>query len=148
MSFLRNETEHLRLLWTLPPRSWGSIILCLAALPGVVLVYFHNPAETDIFPPCILYSLTNVQCPGCGALRAFHYLMHGNLSIAFGYHPGVVVSLPFVVCAMLLALSFHVSGRRLPTAYAHPAMIWGLLLTITILGVLRNIPVHPLALSI
>ena len=46
--------------------------------------------------------MTGLSCPGCGAQRATHELLHLNLKSAFAYNPLLVVSLPYALAGLLL----------------------------------------------
>lgn len=58
----------------------GALVL-LAALS------VFDPAETALFPPCLIRLYTGVSCPGCGATRAFHALLHLRLEEAWRLNP-------------------------------------------------------------
>jgi hypothetical protein len=68
-------------------------ILCLAAL---VVLYLGHPSEYSCMPRCPFYLLTGMYCPGCGALRAIHYFLHGNISASVRHHPFLLPLLAFV----------------------------------------------------
>ena len=72
------------------------IFLGVALLLGVALVplYFFNPIEHGFYPKCMLHSLTGLDCPGCGGLRAVHQLLHGHLVRAFQFNPLFICLLP------------------------------------------------------
>ena len=42
------------------------------------------------FLPCPFHWLTNLYCPGCGAQRAMHDLLHGRFGEAFGHNAALV----------------------------------------------------------
>jgi len=48
-----------------------------------------------------LHALTGLDCPTCGALRATHLLLHGQLRAAFAMNPFLFFAVP---CLALLAL--------------------------------------------
>jgi hypothetical protein len=81
-----------------PPRSapswWAAGILGLSALGAIVLLYFFDPATTDFYPACPLHSLTGLDCPACGGLRAAHLLLHGQVRAAFRLNPFLFFALP------------------------------------------------------
>ena len=131
------------LIQVLPFWRWRFVLLGLAALPCLALVYARNPEEQGIYPPCIFYALTGLHCPGCGTLRAVHQLLHGDLIAAFGYNPYTMLALPIIGYAFLSALLLSTYGKRLPTVFVHPALIWGLLVAVLSFWVLRNVPVYP-----
>lgn len=68
-----------------------------------LIYYFYHPAHYQLFPKCIFKSVTGLSCPGCGAQRATHELLHLNIKTAFGYNALLVISLPYI----LLGLLFH-----------------------------------------
>ena len=108
------------------------------------LLYFRNPEEGGLYPPCLFYALTGLHCPGCGTLRGLHQLLNGNLLAAFGYNPYTMLALPVLGYAYLAALLLTVAGKRLPTVFLPPALIWGLLAAVLAFWALRNVPVYPL----
>ncbi len=126
------------LLWR-----WRYVGLGLALLPCLALVYVRNPAEPGLYPPCVFYALTGLHCPGCGTLRCLHQLLHGNLITAVGYNPLTLLVLPVMGYAFLAALLDTVWGKRLPTVFLKPALIWGLLVVVITFWGLRNLPVYP-----
>ena len=137
------EPNRVHSLPTLPIWRWRYVVLALAALPCLALVYARNPEEPGFFPPCLFYTLTGLYCPGCGILRGLHQLLHGNLVGALGYNPLAMLALPVVGYAFLWALLSTTWGKRLPTAYVHPALIWSLLVSVVAFWVLRNLPIYP-----
>lgn len=70
-------------------------------------------------------------------------MLHGNLIAAFGYNPYSMLALPFIAYAFLSALLLTTWGKRLPTVFVHPGLIWGLLMAVIAFWVLRNVPVYP-----
>jgi hypothetical protein len=115
-------------------------ILIMALAGGVlaaalVLLYTCNPETAKIYPPCLLHALTGLYCPGCGALRAMHHLLHGDIVGALRKNPLLVLSIP-AIAFLLLRPSWQYKVWV-------PWLVLGIFLTY---GVLRNIPVWPLAL--
>lgn len=121
-------------------------VLLAVAAAGSVLVYLVEPANSPFYPRCLFHEITGYYCPGCGALRALHEILHGNLTAAFGLNPLFVVALPFLgylfVSQMLRDLGFDKRrGGALPAAAA-----WGALALVIVYWVLRNVPVYPFTL--
>jgi hypothetical protein len=54
---------------------------------GVILLLLFDPRTAGFFPPCPLYLLTGLQCPGCGTTRALHALVHGDVAAAVDLNP-------------------------------------------------------------
>ena len=130
-------------LAALPIWRWRFAVLALATLPCLALVYVRNPEEQGFYPPCLFYALTGLHCPGCGTLRGLNQLLHGNMLAAIGYNPFTMLALPVIGYAFLWALLSTTWGKRLPTVYVHPALMWGLLVSVVAFWVLRNLPVYP-----
>ena len=82
-------------------------LLALAAAAAAVALFLFDPANATFFPPCVFHSLTGFHCPGCGTLRAFHALAHGNVGTAFRFNPLAMLVLPFA------AIDYH--WARKPT---------------------------------
>ncbi len=105
------------------------------ALSGAVVLYAFDPATTGIYPRCPFLLTTGCYCPGCGALRAMHQLLRGNLLAAAGYNALLVAAIPAIV-AMLLVPRWSYSPRVTRVA----------LVLVVAFGVARNIPAWPFVL--
>jgi len=54
---------------------------------GAVLLLFVNPNQPgNLLPKCPFKLLTGLNCPGCGATRMVHALLHGDVVGAFHYN--------------------------------------------------------------
>lgn len=120
--------------------------VCLITAGGLYLLYARNPAVPGFFPPCPFLLLTGFYCPGCGALRTLHELMHFHFAHAFELNILVCVAvLPLgIYCARWL-LSFsgllHFPPHRIPkSAY------YSVLIVILSFWLLRNLPWYPVSL--
>jgi Protein of unknown function (DUF2752) len=132
-------------LAAMPPRSVCAGALGLTAAAATIL-YTFDPSKAGFYPTCPFFALTGLYCPGCGACRAVHALLHGHLTEAFGLNPLMLLSVPFLAYLFLPWVVFAVAGKRIP-AVSVPAL-WGWLALWTILAywVLRNVPYYPLDL--
>ena len=74
-------------------------ILGLAILAAATLLFLFDPARHAFYPRCPLHSLTGLECPTCGALRALHQLLHGNLRAAYALNPFLFLALPIIALA-------------------------------------------------
>ena len=72
-----------------------AVLALLGAVAGLVLFCF-DPRQYPFYPVCFFHKTTGLLCPGCGALRAMHQLLHGHLATAFRFNPVLVVSLPIL----------------------------------------------------
>ena len=61
--------------------------LLIAVITIAIAVYYAiNPEGVWWFPKCQLYRFTGLKCPICGAQRAIHQLLHGNVLAACQYN--------------------------------------------------------------
>ncbi len=118
----------------------------LVAVFAVVSVWRTDPAQGSIFPPCRFHELTGLQCPGCGATRATHQLLHGNVSRAFYFNALYVSLLPVLFGWGVVGVRhwwreqpMSDRGRRLNAIVGFTML--GLLLAF---WVVRNLPGWPL----
>lgn len=83
------------------PWAWWRWWLPLAALPVLAVLHQFNPAEHAFYPRCQFHTLTGLDCPGCGGLRATHALLHGDLAAAWRLNALFVLALPVAALALL-----------------------------------------------
>jgi len=113
----------------------GSVLLlCFAWL------YTHY---RQFFPPCMFHQLTGLHCPGCGATRALHALLHFDFARAAHMNAlFILVGLPILA---ILGLEM-VQEKLYVSARAHKLMAYGYLALAVLFTVARNIPQHPFSL--
>lgn len=80
--------------------------------------------------PCVFLRLFAVPCPGCGMTRAWEALLHGQLTVAFAYHP-LFWTVP-VLYGYLLT-----DGRLFRRVWVDRAFLGLLLAALAVLGVGR-----------
>ena len=112
-----------------------------AACAALAVVGLVDPSETTLTPPCPLRALTGLDCPLCGATRATHALVRGDLLTALDFNALYVVVLPIV---LVLGLLWLVRGR-LPDLSRQGRTAWALLSVGVAFAVLRNLPIEPFA---
>jgi len=71
-------------------------LLALTALIVVIVLFMFDPATTPAYPGCPLHTLTGLDCPTCGGLRAAHLLLHGEIRAAFLMNPFLFFALPVI----------------------------------------------------
>lgn len=114
-----------------------------AAAVTVLLRNVDPNAAGNPLPPCPVYALTGLFCPGCGSTRCLHALVHFDLSGAMAMNPMLVISLPAVLLLTLYG------ARLLPAGWVPLArqlcrpVAWGVLLVGY--AVARNLPWAPFA---
>jgi len=100
----------------------GAIVIA-----GAAVLFAFDPSTSAFYPRCVFRALTGLDCPGCGATRALHALLHGRVAEAWRYNP------------MFLAL-IAVGGVAVPTRVIEKR--WFAIATIAALvvwGVIRNL---------
>jgi hypothetical protein len=125
-------------------KMWTRLLPLLAA--GVALLWWLDPAQMPL-PLCGLHALTGLYCPGCGATRATHALLHGHLMEALHDNALWVLSLPLALYAGLSEWRWQTAGRPLWGDPSHrPSLIAIVGAAALLFFVLRNVPVYPLVL--
>ncbi len=121
-----------------PPIVVGAVGLAACAVLAVV-----DPREPGNFPPCPFRTLTGLDCPGCGTLRAVNALTQGELVRAADHNLVTVVMLPVLVAAYLLWIVRAVRDgeRALPPLPAGAG--YSIAVTLVVFWVVRNLPWAP-----
>ncbi len=134
-----------------PSSRWGYrilIVLTLAVVApvGATVLYTYAPAENTFYPGCFFNRATGLHCPGCGATRCVHALLHFDIEQALAWNPLFVVMAPFLLYG-LARIAFQLwTGRRAPgidwPRWSAKAILWLMIAY----WVVRNIPYEPFAL--
>lgn len=117
-----------------------------AGSTAVFLVTYFNPLTAGFFPVCPLYAMTGLHCPGCGLTRGFHALFHGDVIAALGYNafvPFYFLLFVYIAVSMFLVAA---RGRGLPLKITRPDLLFGLMASMIVFGVVRNLPYYPFTL--
>jgi hypothetical protein len=115
------------------------IVVAVAAVL-VGLLWWFDPAEAHL-PLCTFRVVTGLQCPGCGATRATHELLHGRFVAAWHLNALWVLMLPVAVYAAASELRTLAGRRPLPGDLARQPWFWVAVVTATtVFFVVRNLP--------
>lgn len=116
------------------PLAIGAAGLALAL--GVQLVF--DPFRTHL-PLCLVNHLTGLECPGCGAIRAVHALLAGDLLLSLRSNALIIAALPLGGAG--LGLWAVRRARGLPTdLMPSPRVLLALVAVAVLFAVLRNLP--------
>ncbi len=110
----------------------------LAAAVGLVLFWF-DPSQYHFYPICYFHQTTGLLCPGCGALRAMHQLLHGHPAAAFRFNPILVVALPILAWVGIRHAMERASKPR-AALRVRPLWLWLILAAVLVVSALRNFP--------
>lgn len=113
------------------------------AVSAAVLWRFDPNVAGNPLPPCPLYALTGLLCPGCGSTRALHALLHADPLRALSMNALLVASLPVLPLMALDALGMLAAPWRARLRWLLDARGWAVL--VIGYGVLRNLPWMPFA---
>lgn len=123
--------------------------LALAALlagAALFLLWWIDPRRLAL-PMCVFYTATGLHCPGCGATRATHDLLHGHLLSALHCNAIWVLGLPLALYAGLSEARRLVWGRPLPGSLLRRTwLLTTLAALVLVFSVLRNVPYYPFSL--
>ena len=116
----------------------GLVASGLALAASVVTLF--DPSTSALFPPCVFHAWTGLHCPGCGTLRAFHALSHGDWRSAVAFNPLTTLAVPFLLFGVVRETIRVATGKDVIVFRAPAWSIWMLFLVIVAFGVLRNLP--------
>ncbi|HET9528616.1 MAG TPA: DUF2752 domain-containing protein [Pyrinomonadaceae bacterium] len=112
-------------------------------IAGAAYLYLFEPGKSGFFPACPFRLLTGFTCPGCGTTRALHQVLHGHFDTAFTLNPLLLLSIPFLLFA-LLRYSAIVMRGGVPRPNALPApIIYAIFFVILSFWIFRNTPFYP-----
>ncbi len=108
-----------------------------------IYLFIFEPGKSGFFLVCPFRALTGFTCPGCGSTRGLHRLLHGDVIAAFELNPLLILSLPFLLFALMRYTNAAVRGRQLTRHPLNPKFIWVLFVVIISFWVFRNTPFYP-----
>ena len=126
-----------------PRVPWWGWLLLAGGLAALATVWHFEPQGQFFYPRCWLYQTTGLKCPGCGATRAVHALLHGDWRAAWAFNPLLIALLPGAAWLAVRALRGWWTGRWWPNPLAHRYVIAALLGITVGFGLARNLPWWP-----
>ena len=117
----------------------GPVAVAGAAAGVAAFVGAVDPNEPGHYPTCPFLWLTGLFCPGCGALRTLHALVHLDVPAALSLNVLVAAFVPLLVLWWGRWTYRQWTGR--PRRWLAPAWsLWTLLAVVVAFWVLRNLP--------
>ena len=104
---------------------------------AVPVLYLVDPNSTHV-PLCPLHAMTGLWCPLCGATRASHALLHGDLTTALHDNALYVLGLP-----LLVLWWWQLTGTSEHVRIARP-VFWTAAVLAAVFTVARNLGVGSL----
>jgi hypothetical protein len=114
----------------------GALVAAVCTVFGLV-----DPADTGSRLTCPFHTLTGLDCPGCGSVRAVHALLHGHPTDALGYNGLLLVVLPIA----LGAGARWIAGLPPTQVGRAPKVVPAMAIALVTWMVLRNLPIAPLS---
>ena len=99
--------------------------------------YRHDPSAGGA-PQCLFRLLTGYECPGCGAQRALHAIVHGHLAQAWNFNPFIFFAVP-AAAFYIVAEAGRELGPRFHARVIRPVILVGILIAVIGWWILRNI---------
>ena len=124
-------------------RQMMAALLWATLAAGAVYLYLFEPGKSGFFPACPFRMLTGFNCPGCGSTRGLHRLLHGDVVAAFEFNPLLIISLPFLLYALMRYTSAALGGQPLNWNRLNARYISTLIVVIISFWVFRNTPFYP-----
>lgn len=122
-----------------------ALLLVLAGCLALALVWLLGATPPAWYPPCPFHSATGLHCPGCGASRAIHALIHGDFLSALHDNALLIVMLPLLLGWSAVALWRAMRHNQPPLALPH-GTAWVVLYATIFFVLVRNLPWWPCTL--
>lgn len=115
------------------------ILIILLPFIAVPLLYFLAKGAFAIHfhPPCLLYQLTGIVCPGCGMTRAVFALLKGDVLFSLRQNALIIVGL-LITLWLYVELLFRAFAKKPPFTILKLKYLWIFLALVVIYTVLRN----------
>ena len=120
-----------------------ALAVVVAVPAGLTVLYLKPPTEGSFYPRCYFHVLTGLHCPGCGATRCLHALLHGDLAQAAAYNLLFLLLLPPLLAWGACVWWSLWAGRPAPGWRMPPWVFRALLVVVFAFWVLRNLPFPP-----
>jgi hypothetical protein len=118
--------------------TWPKILVLAVLVAGLLIIAFLPPEEHSFYGTCIFRSVTGLDCAGCGTLRGTHALLHGEITQAWRLNALFVISIPFLVYALLIQFRWVPERGFVYSVYSFFNRWWIIIGLIVLWTVVRN----------
>ncbi len=80
-------------------------ILIIVGILLAALYFTIDPAQSVWMPKCLFHTLTGWDCPGCGAQRMSHALLHLDFAQAWRANAMLLCVLPYIIFWLYIELT-------------------------------------------
>lgn len=115
------------------PLAVGALVIGAVSTAQLVFDPF-----TQHVPLCLFHSLTGLQCPGCGATRAVHALLTGNIVLSLRCHALLIPAVLLAVTAWIRWSRDRMRGMTRPAPRRATVLV--VLAVVMVYTVARNLP--------
>lgn len=122
---------------TLTRRQKGVLLLSGGIIAAVAL--FYGLALAGVGIPCLFYTCTGLQCPGCGNSRAALALLRLDISGALGYNLLFPLEFFYIAWVYIHCCKAFLRGGRFSYKPPYPVMDIVVLALVVLWGIVRNI---------
>jgi hypothetical protein len=107
---------------------------------AVALLLRFPPAQSVFYPRCPIYEYLHLQCPGCGATRAFAALLRGRFCDAMHHNALATLLIPITAIYGFLCYQRFLRREVMRWPQMPQATIYCALGVLAAFMVLRNLP--------
>lgn len=104
-----------------------------------VIFYFKWILPNFKMPPCMLYEMLGIYCPGCGGTRAVFALLQGELLKSLWYHPLVMYTVVIFGGFMLTQSLERLHIPRIRGWSFHPWHLYGAAVVLILNFAVKNV---------
>lgn len=127
--------------------SWRGLAVAGVGIVVVLGVLWAFDPTAARIPLCSFYASTGLYCPGCGATRATHEMLHGHGLRALHDNALWALGWPVLSYVLFSELLRSTGWRPLPGDLGRRTGFWiTVALVALVFGVLRNLPGEPWSL--
>ena len=115
------------------------VIVKYAVIVGIGLLYALFVSVSGIGVPCPLFTLTGLQCPGCGVSRMALALLQWDFASAFRANPVILLTSPTLLFCLLRAEICYIRTGEVCSSRLYRILLCAEAVVLLVFGIVRNI---------